>query len=82
MFQWFLDVADYWFDYSDDSSAGSYDPAQECFVVVTSDQANAVNTIGAGEEESPQNSGARLYRSAGPSAPPTSPPRAPTSTRS
>jgi hypothetical protein len=82
MFQWFLDAADYWFDYSDDSSTGSYDPAQECFVVVTSAQANAVNTTGAGDEEAPQNSGARLYRSAGPSAPPTSPPRAPTSTRS
>jgi hypothetical protein len=27
MFQRFLDVADYWFGYSDDSSTGSYDPA-------------------------------------------------------
>jgi hypothetical protein len=34
MFQRFLDAADYWFGYSDDSSAGSYDPARECFVVV------------------------------------------------
>jgi hypothetical protein len=34
MFQRFLDAADYWFGYSDDSSAGSYDPACECFVVV------------------------------------------------
>jgi hypothetical protein len=28
MFQRFLDAADYWFDYSDTSSAGSYDPAR------------------------------------------------------
>jgi hypothetical protein len=31
---------DYWFVYSDDSSAGSYDPTRECFVVVVDDQAN------------------------------------------
>jgi hypothetical protein len=37
MFQRFLDAADYWFGYSNDSSAGSYDPAQECFVVVVND---------------------------------------------
>jgi hypothetical protein len=24
MFQWFLDAADYWFTYSDNSSVGSY----------------------------------------------------------
>jgi hypothetical protein len=30
MFQRFLDVADYWFGYSDNSGAGSYDPAREC----------------------------------------------------
>jgi hypothetical protein len=34
MFQRFLDVVDYWFGYSNDSSTGSYDPARECFVVV------------------------------------------------
>jgi hypothetical protein len=28
MFQRFLDVTDYWFGYSDDSSAGSYDPSR------------------------------------------------------
>jgi hypothetical protein len=27
MFRRFLDATDYWFGYSDDSSAGSYDPA-------------------------------------------------------
>jgi hypothetical protein len=37
MFQRFLDAADYWFGYFNDSSAGSYDPAQECFVVVVND---------------------------------------------
>jgi hypothetical protein len=73
MFQRFLDAADYWFGYSDDSSAGSYDPARECFVVVTSDQANAVNTAGAGDEEAPTNPGAGLHRGAGSSAPPTLP---------
>jgi hypothetical protein len=30
MFRRFLDTTDYWFGYSDDSSAGSYDPAREC----------------------------------------------------
>jgi hypothetical protein len=29
MFKRFLDAADYWFGYSDDSIAGSYDPARE-----------------------------------------------------
>jgi hypothetical protein len=61
MFQRFLDAADYWFGYSDNSSAGSYDPAWECFVVVTKDQANAVNTAGAGDGEAPQNPGTRLF---------------------
>jgi hypothetical protein len=42
MLQRFLDAVDYWFGYSDDSRAGSYDPARECFVVVV-DQANGVN---------------------------------------
>jgi hypothetical protein len=41
MFRRFLDAADYWFGYSDDSSAGSYDPARECCVLITNDQANA-----------------------------------------
>jgi hypothetical protein len=50
MFRRFLDTADYCFGYSDDSSAGSYDPARESFVVVTNDQANSVNA-GAGDGE-------------------------------
>jgi hypothetical protein len=49
MFQRFLDGADYWFGYSDNSSAGSYDPAWECFVVLANDQANAVNATEAGD---------------------------------
>jgi hypothetical protein len=37
MFWRFLDATDYWFCYSDDSSAGTYDPARECCVVITND---------------------------------------------
>jgi hypothetical protein len=43
MFRRFLDAADYWFGYFDDSSAGSYDPTRECFVVVADDHANSAN---------------------------------------
>jgi hypothetical protein len=43
MFRRFLDAMDYWFGYSDDSSARNYDPARECCVVITNDQANAAN---------------------------------------
>jgi hypothetical protein len=75
MFQWFLDAADYWFGYSDDSSAGSYDPAQECFVVLANDQAGAANAVEAGDGEIPPGP------DAGPNAPPPSPPRGPTSAR-
>jgi hypothetical protein len=52
MFQWF--PADYWFSYSNDSSAGSFDPACECFVVVVDDQANGTNVVGAGDGEAPK----------------------------
>jgi hypothetical protein len=65
MFQRFLDVADYWFGYFDDSSVGSYDPTRECFVVVVDDKADDANVAGAGDGEAPQN--------LGPSAPPTMP---------
>jgi hypothetical protein len=57
MFQRFLDVADYWFGYSEDSSAGSYDPARECFRVVVDDQENGTNTVGAGDGEAPPKPG-------------------------
>jgi hypothetical protein len=67
MFRRFLDATDYWFGYSDDSSAGSYDPARECFVVIANDQANAANAVEAGDGEVPPGPGA------GPTAPPPSP---------
>jgi hypothetical protein len=71
MFQRFLDAADYWFGYSDNSSAGSYDPTRECFVVVVDDQANGANA-GAGDREAPLSPGTGLLQGAGPSAPSTS----------
>jgi hypothetical protein len=75
MFQRFLDVADYWFGYSDNSSAGSYDPARECFIVLANDQANAANAAEAGDGEFPPGPETRPHQGAGPSAPPPSPPR-------
>jgi hypothetical protein len=75
MFQRFLDVADYWFGYSDYSSIRSYDPARECFVVITNDQSNAANAAEAGDGEVPLNLGTRPHQGSGPSAPPSSPPR-------
>jgi hypothetical protein len=69
MFRRFLDATDYWFGYSDDSSAGSYDPARECCVVITNDPANA------GDGEVPPALGTGPRMAAGPSAPPPSPPR-------
>jgi hypothetical protein len=53
MFRRFLDTTDYWFGYSDNSSAGSYDPAWECFIVLANDQANATNAAEASDEEVP-----------------------------
>jgi hypothetical protein len=53
MLRRFLDATDYWFGYSDNSSAGSYDPAWECFVVLANDQENATNEAEAGDEEVP-----------------------------
>jgi hypothetical protein len=73
MFQWFLDAADYWFGCSDNSSAGCYDPARECFVVVVDDQADDTNVAGAGDGEALQNPGTNAPRNSGPSAPPTPP---------
>jgi hypothetical protein len=72
MFRRFLDVTDYWFGYSDDSSAGSYDRARECFVVVANDQANNANA-GAGDGEALRHPETGLLQGAGPSAPPVSP---------
>jgi hypothetical protein len=75
MFRRFLDAADYWFSCSDDSSAGSYDPARECCVVIANDPANAADAPGADDGEVPPALGSGLRLAAGPSAPPSSPPR-------
>jgi hypothetical protein len=75
MFRWFLDATDYWFGYSNDSSAGSYGPAQECCVVITNDQANAANAAEASDGEVPPGTGTGPRLAAGPSTPPSSPPR-------
>jgi hypothetical protein len=75
MFQRFLDAADYWFGYSNDSSVGSYDPTRECFVVVVDDQTDGTNAVGAGDREAPRNPGVSIPQNLGPSAPPTSPAR-------
>jgi hypothetical protein len=75
MFRRFLDAADYWFGYSDDSSAGSYDPGRECCVVIANDPANAADAPGAGDGEIPPALGTASRLAAGPSAPPSSPPR-------
>jgi hypothetical protein len=74
MFRRFLDATDYWFGYSDNSSAGSYDPAQECCVVIANDPANATGATGAGDGELPPALGTGSRLAAGPSAPPPSPP--------
>jgi hypothetical protein len=75
MFRRFLDAAYYWFGYSDDSSAGSYDPARECCVVIANDPANAADVAGAGDRGVPPALGTGPRLAAGPSAPPPSPPR-------
>jgi hypothetical protein len=82
MFRWFLDVADYWFGYSDDSSAGNYDPARECCIVVANDPANVADVPGSGDREVPPALGTGSRLAAGPSASPSSPPWGATSTRS
>jgi hypothetical protein len=73
MFQRFLDAADYWFGCSDDSSAGSYDPACECFMVAIGDLVDGTSVAGADDGEAPQNPGTGVPRNPGPSAHP--PPR-------
>jgi hypothetical protein len=73
MFWWFLDAADYWFGYSDSSSAGSHDPARECFVVAIGDEVDDATSAEAGEGEPLRDPGASAPRNPGPSVPPTSP---------
>jgi hypothetical protein len=75
MFRRFLDATDYWFGYSNDSSAGIYDPARECCVMITNDQENAANAVEADDGEVPTGPGAGPRMAAGPNAPPPSPPR-------
>jgi hypothetical protein len=75
MFRRFLDATDYWFGYSDNSRAGSYDPARECFVILVNNQANAADAAEAGDGEVPPDPGTGPHQGAGPSAPPSSPPR-------
>jgi hypothetical protein len=75
MFRWFLDATDYWFGYSDDSNAGSYDPMRECCVVITNNQASAATAAEAGDGEVPIGPGTGPRLAAGPSTPPPSPPR-------
>jgi hypothetical protein len=70
MFRRFLDATDYWFGYSDDSSAGSYDPVRECCLVITSNQANAADAAEAGDGEVPIGLGTGPRMAVGPSAPP------------
>jgi hypothetical protein len=75
MFRRFRDSMDNWFGYSDDSSAGCYDTARECCVVITNDQVNTANAAEAGDGEVPPGPGTGPRQGAGPSAPPSSPPR-------
>jgi hypothetical protein len=74
MFKRFLDATDYWFGYSDDSSAGSYDPVWECCVVITNDPANSTGATGAGDGELSPALGTGSRLAAGPSTSPPSPP--------
>jgi hypothetical protein len=70
MFRRFLDVTDYWFGYSDDSSTGRYDLARECCVVIANDPANTTGAAGAGNGEVPPALGIASRLAAGPSVPP------------
>jgi hypothetical protein len=69
MFRRFLDATDYWFGCSDDSSTGSYDPARECYAVITNDPANAAGAVGAGDGEVTRAPGITTRLAVGPSAP-------------
>jgi hypothetical protein len=75
MFRRFLNATDYWFGYSDNCSARSYDPPRECFVVINNDQANAAKAAEAGDGEVPPSPGTGPRQGAGRSSPPTSPSR-------
>jgi hypothetical protein len=70
MFRRFLDVTDYWFGYSDDSSAGSYDLARESCVVIANDPVNTTGVAGADDGKVPPALGTASRLAAGPSVPP------------
>jgi hypothetical protein len=74
MFRRFLDATDYWFGCSNDSSAGSYDPARDCCVVIANDPTSATGATSAGDGEIPPALGTASRLAAGPSAPAPSPP--------
>jgi hypothetical protein len=57
MFHWFLDAADYWFCYSDTSSAESHRPECKCFMGDISDVAGGTNATRASEGEDPRTRG-------------------------
>jgi hypothetical protein len=67
IFQRFINAADYWFDYFDNSSARSYNPVG----VLRRDrqrQANTANAAEAGDREVLPNPGTGPHQGAGPSA--------------
>jgi hypothetical protein len=82
MFQRFLDTADYWFGYSNTSSASSYDPARECFMVAIGDVVDGTSAAGAGEGEPPGTQGRVRPGTRGRARPPARRREATTSTRS
>jgi hypothetical protein len=82
MFQRFLDAANYWFGYSDNSSAKSYNPVHECFLVVVDDQADGANAAGVGDGETPGTREPAYRRTRGRVRHPPRLRGAPTSTRS
>jgi hypothetical protein len=54
MLQWFLDVADYWFGYSDDSSLGSYDPRMSASWWLSTTRRTALMRRGLATEKPPK----------------------------
>jgi hypothetical protein len=81
MFQRFLDAANYWFGCSDTSSAGSYDPACECFMVAIGDVVDGASSAGAGGGEPLGTKGQVRPGTRGRARPPPHQREVPTSTR-
>jgi hypothetical protein len=57
MFRRFLDVADYWFGYSDTSSTEGYDLSHDRFSVSVGDVVGGANAMEAGDREDPRTRG-------------------------